>query len=84
MLAMLFRSPTWQACRTKLRQVWQKTPQDGKDALKRLPLSRPNRRLLLQSSRWVVDVCSGPSSPENPLKDVRPIGLAFLEVDLEP
>ena len=26
MLAMLFCSPTWQACRTKLRQVWQKTP----------------------------------------------------------
>ncbi|CAE7546828.1 GIP, partial [Symbiodinium necroappetens] len=57
--------------------------EDGKSVLKVLPLRRSSRRLLLNSDRWVVHLCSGkPRSPE-PLKEWSDHnGMLMLHVDI--
>ena len=57
--------------------------EDGKSVLKDLPLRRSSRRLLLNSDRWVVHLCSGkPRSPE-PLKEWSDQnGMLMLHVDV--
>ena len=39
----------------------------GKEVLRGLPLKRHTRRALLSSHRWVVHLCSGPSTPYDPV-----------------
>ena len=59
------------------------SPQDSKSVLKVLPLRRSSRKLLLNSDRWVVHLCSGKPKAQEPLKEWSDQnGMLLLHVDL--
>ncbi|CAE7759179.1 GIP [Symbiodinium necroappetens] len=55
----------------------------GKHMLKQLPVNRANRRALLASENWVIHLCSGPSTADNPLREwCENRNFSLIEVDL--
>ena len=58
-------------------------PGSDRALLKLLPLKRAARRSLLDSNRWVVHLCSGPTKPSDPFVTwSQEKGVALLQVDL--
>ena len=58
-------------------------PGSDRALLKLLPLKRAARRSLLDSNRWAVHLCSGPTKPSDPfLTWSQEKGVALLQVDL--
>ena len=56
---------------------------DGKRVLKALPLRRSSRKLLLNSDRWVVHLCSGKPRARDPIQEwCERNGMLFLHVDI--
>ena len=56
---------------------------EGKQVLKRLPLSRAMRRSLLSSRKWIVQLCDGRDFQDDPIKKWgKSIGCEVLQVDV--